>query len=101
MQEKGEEYSRYILGVVRISTWEPTYSPYIFLNASEENGEADHIHFNYYKDTRSTGGSLKQGHGPGGAPVLGKKEMLDLIATLIKSGFLNKTELRECLDRTP
>jgi len=99
--QEGDPYSRYILGVIRISTWQATYCPYIFLNASEEDGQADHIDFNYYKDTRSSeGGSLRHGHGPGGSgPVLGEKEMLDLMARLVEAKFLSKTDIVDCMNR--
>ena len=90
LQEKGEVWERYIIGVIPIITDSETYTPYIFLTSQVEGGEVDGIHFNYYKDTRQSGGKLKHGHGPGGAPVLGKDELFQLLKKLIDFGCLSK-----------
>ncbi|HWR83395.1 MAG TPA: hypothetical protein VN285_08835 [Candidatus Deferrimicrobium sp.] len=89
LQEEKETYIRFIKAVVRIRTDGATYYPYIFLNSSTKGGDVDHLHFNYYKDTRAQpGGKLKHGHGPGGAPVFGKPEFSKLLDRLRECGFL-------------
>lgn len=93
LQERGENWKRYIKGVIRIKTDVETYHPYIFLTASEENGEIDGIHFNYYKDTRNEGGRLKHGHGPGGAPVFSKGELFQLLDKLNDYGCISKNDM--------
>jgi len=98
LQEKGETWRRYIRGVITIKTEYKTYTPYIFLTSQTETGEIDGIHFNYYKDTRrKKGGRLKHGHGPGGAPVLTKDELFQLLKKLINYGCLTKKEIQDFL----
>ena len=80
--------------MVRITTDFETYCPYVFLTAQEKDGEVDGIHFNYYKDTRPGGGKLKHGHGPGGAPVFSKSELLQLLKKLITYGCFSSEDLR-------
>jgi hypothetical protein len=79
LQEEGETWERWIKGVILIDSGINTYSPYIFLTANSEDGEATGLHFHYYKDTRShKNGSLKHDHGPGGPPVLHKNDLSSL-----------------------
>lgn len=99
LQEKGEKWGRYIIGVIPIKTDWATYTPYVFLTAPTENGEINGIHFNYFKDTRNQeGGKLKHGHGPGGAPVLSKDEFFQLIEKLIDFGCLSIKELSDFIN---
>lgn len=93
LQERGKKYNRYIRGVVKFRTSEPTYSPYVFLNSGTVDGQTDHVHFNYYKDTRESGGKLKHGHGPGGAPAFWRDTILSLIERLVQFGFLTPNDL--------
>lgn len=93
LQEKGETWPRWIRGVIRIDTGIETYSPYVFLTAEGKDAAVSGIHFNYYKDTRPQGGKLKHGHGPGGAPVLDKKDFFQLIRKLIASGVISNDEI--------
>jgi len=99
LQEKGEIWERWIKGIIRIKTDYETYSPYIFLTADTEDGQVNGIHFNYYKDTRSQGGRLKHGHGPGGASVLNKAELLVLLEKLILFGCISVAEIDGLLKR--
>ena len=50
------------------------------------------IRFGYYKKDRS--GKLKHGHGPGGAPVLNKDMLLELLRQLGKHRVISGDELR-------
>ncbi len=64
-----------------------------------EKWTAEWSALNYYKDTRGSGGRLKHGHGPGGAPALAKDECLDLIEKLVANGFLRVSDLRRLASR--
>jgi len=95
LQEEGDTWERWIKGVIQIDTGIETYSPYIFLTADSEDGEPTGLHFHYYKDTRShPSGRLKHGHGPGGPPVLGNKDLFTIISHLVGLGVLSREELR-------
>ena len=95
LQEEGDVWHRWIKGVICIETGVTTYSPYIFLTADAEDGPITGLHFNYYKDTRPhKNGRLKHGHGPGGAPVLGNKDLFVIIEQLVSLGILSKDEVK-------
>ena len=49
-------------------------------------GRATSLWFSYYKDLRSSGGRLKLGYGPGGPPVLGMRQVGQLMQTLAEIG---------------
>jgi len=96
LQEKEETWERYIKGVIRIPTGFPTYSPFVFLAASDKDDEANQVQFLYYKDTRAEeGGTLKHGTGPGGGPALTQSHLLDLIDKLIVAGFLSLSDVKK------
>jgi len=106
MQEKDREPWRpFLRGVVRL--WQrfaddpdSAYRPFVFLaNYGDPAGAVTDCWFCYYKDTRAQGGRLKQGHGPGGPPVLGvQKELLDLIRHLLRCRTLSHRDLEALLD---
>jgi hypothetical protein len=94
LQEKGKVWRRRIRAVISITTDFPTYTPYVFLTAETETGEPSGVHFNYYKDTRRrAGGRLKHGHGPGGAPVFSRAELLQLLVKLGRARFIKAADL--------
>ena len=99
LQEKGEAWERYILGVIPITTEFETYTPYIFLTSQAKDGEVQGIHFNYFKDTRGEGGRLKHGHGPGGAPVLTKNEIFQLLGKLMDYGCMKKEDFEDFIKK--
>ena len=49
--------------------------------------------FSYYKDLRKSGGHLRLGYGPGGPPVLGHSQIVDLVGQLRKFGYLKAAEI--------
>jgi hypothetical protein len=100
LQEGPEEkWERWIKGVVQIDSGIPTYSPYVFLTADTEDGPITGLHFHYYKDTRrQPNGRLKQGHGPGGPPVLGIEDMFTILTHLVREGVLTKERVRVFAD---
>jgi microsomal dipeptidase-like Zn-dependent dipeptidase len=71
----------------------------VFLNSATPEGEVRGIHFNYFKDTRPQGGSLKHGHGPGGAPVVSKDELLSLIVDLSQHGVITAEDVEDVAQR--
>jgi hypothetical protein len=101
LQEKGEEWERYIKGVIRIDTGVETYSPYIFLVTGSKNEQENFAyHFNYYKDCRDLpNGKLKHGHGPGGAPVFSSDELLQLLKRLMDYGAIKVPEIEKLIKR--
>jgi hypothetical protein len=105
MQEKrGQKrrcWERWIKGVVKIDSGIKTFSPYVFYIADDKNAKPSEfrLHFNYYKDTRPQGGSLKHGHGPGGAPVLEQENLFFIIEYLIKIKALSINDLKKFIKR--
>lgn len=98
--QEGDTWDRWIKGVIRIDTGYPTYCPYVFLTADEEDGPINGLHFNYYKDTRSLpNGKLKHGHGPGGAPVLGVDDLFVILRQLVADKIVSKERVREFADK--
>lgn len=96
LQEEGSCWKRYIEMAIKLSSNEKeTYQPYAFLTTGEPGGEIGGIHFGYYKDLRGSGGRLKHGHGPGGAPVIGKDSFLRLARELGRIGVIKPEELEE------
>ena len=99
LQEEGQVWERYTQAVLTVDTGIKTYTPYVFLNSATPDGEVRGIHFNYFKDTRAQGGSLKHGHGPGGAPVLSKQELLNLLLDLSEHGVITAEEVEDVAQR--
>lgn len=99
--ENGEPdiWQRWIKGIICIDSGIETFSPYIFITAESEEGEATGLHFHYYKDTRSQGGRLKHGHGPGGPPVLGINDLFFIIQHLVSIGALSKAEIEKFVNK--
>ncbi|MFN8627385.1 MAG: hypothetical protein U0587_15555 [Candidatus Binatia bacterium] len=85
LQEGGDEtWEPFIRGVIRLGEQGSSYQPVVFLVSYEPTGPITDLWFCYYKDTRLLpGGRLKMGHGPGGPPVLGVGQLLDLLQRLI------------------
>lgn len=93
LQEPGETWEPYLRGAISLGKPSETYQPFVFLVSYNPNGEATDIWFSYYKDLRSSGGRLKLGYGPGGPPVLGKTNFLNLISQLVVTQCLTKEEV--------
>lgn len=79
VQEKGEHWKPYLRGAITLGDPTDTYQPFVYLVSYEPNGEINALWFCYYKDTRSTGGRLKLGYGPGGPPVLSLQQVRVLL----------------------
>lgn len=99
LQEEGEVWEPFLRGAIRLAgSSTDTYQPFVFLVSYAPDGEITDCWFSYYKDLRSSGGVLKFGYGPGGPPVLGHHQTIDLIASLLKLGFVTQTELAKLAD---
>ena len=95
----GETWEPYLKGIIPLSYHpEETYQPFVFLVSNEPYEEPKDVWFSYYKDTRSIGGRLKLGYGPGGPPVLGAEQVVELIKMLIERGCLDKNKVLNALD---
>ena len=79
LQEKGEFWKPYLRGVIRLGNVGDVYQPFVFLVSYTSDETPRDVWFCYYKDTRSSGGRLKMGYGPGGPPVLKAKQVVGLI----------------------
>ena len=97
LQEPGQRWNPYLRGAVCFREKDDTYQPFVFLVSYEAAGEIKDVWFSYYKDTRSSGGHLKLGHGPGGPPVLGTQDVLMLVKEMLARGCLSAKEVREVL----
>jgi hypothetical protein len=97
LQEPGETWEPYLRGVIPLGDPGGTYQPFVFLVSDEPDGPADDIWFSYYKDLRNTGGRLKLGYGPGGPPVLGKEDVLQLVRQLRDIGCITREEIENAL----
>jgi hypothetical protein len=95
LQEPGETWEPYLKGIIPLGEVGDTYMPFVFLVSYSPNEPPNDVWFSYYKDTRSIGGRLKLGYGPGGPPVLGIEQLIQLIKKLIERGCLNSTKIKE------
>jgi len=92
--QDGGTWERYIRGAVPFRTqFGRRFVPYIFLVSYSPRGKPKDVHFNYYKDLRPDGGTLKHGHGPGGAPVFGKAQILKLLEHALSHQVLSRKDL--------
>ena len=97
LQEPGETWKPYLRGIIPLGSENATYQPFVFLVSYEPDGTVNDIWFSYYKDTRSTGGRLKLGYGPGGPPVLGKQQVLQILKQMKSMGCLSQKEIDSVL----
>ena len=66
-----------------------TYRSLTFLASSAPDQEPQELWLSSIEDTRSDGGRLKMGHGPGGPPVFTTEEVIDLVAQMVRCGCLD------------
>ncbi len=99
LQEQGRVWEPFLRGAIRLaSDANDTYQPFVFLVSYDCDGPINDCWFSYYKDLRSYGGSLKLGYGPGGPPVLGHDQIISLIGSLKKLGFVKHSDLRSLVE---
>jgi hypothetical protein len=76
--QEGTPWVPFLKGVILLER-EEVYHPFVFLVSTAANKNPQYTWFCYYKDTRHLpGGRLKLGHGPGGPPTVGLKDLYDL-----------------------
>ena len=98
LQEKGEKWEPFLRGIILLGDADDTYQPFVFLvTYNDPSGPVNDMWFSYYKDTRSTGGRLKLGYGPGGPPVLGKNQIFQLLRQMKSIGCLTQEEIENAL----
>lgn len=93
LQEAGTTWEPYLRGAIELGVKGVAYQPFVFMVSYEPSGPAYDIWFSYYKDTRKDGGRLKMGYGPGGPPVLGNNQLIDLLSKLIDLGIIEKAQI--------
>lgn len=93
LQEPGETWEPHLRGIIPLGVDGDIYQPFVFLVSYEPDGLVNDIWFSYYKDTRPTGGRLKLGYGPGGPPVLGKEQVLQMLKLMKSMGCLSQAEI--------
>jgi hypothetical protein len=92
--QEGEEWAPFLRGAIRLTDDRTSsYQPFVFLVSYEPAGDVVDCWFSYYKDLRASGGRLKLGYGPGGPPVLGHSQIVDLVGQLRKLGYLTAAEV--------
>lgn len=97
LQEPGETWEPYLRGIIPLGTDGDTYQPFVFLVSYEPGSSVNDIWFSYYKDTRPLGGRLKLGYGPGGPPVLGKEQVLQMLKKMKSMGCITQEEIESAL----
>lgn len=97
LQEPDETWEPYLRGIIPLGDEEDIYQPFVFLVSYEPDGPVNDIWFSYYKDTRSMGGRLKLGYGPGGPPVLSKEQVLQMMRQMKSMGCLSQVEIDKAL----
>lgn len=98
LQEPGETWEPYLKGIIPLGTPGDTYQPFVFLVSYSPKDIPNDVWFSYYKDTRSMGGRLKLGYGPGGPPVLGAEQVLQLVKTMVNLGCLDASKVKEAIE---
>src|ERR1700688_61617 len=93
LQEGGDPWEPRLRGVITLGEACDPYQPFIFLVDYKDEGKVKDIWFSYYKDLRKDGGRLKTGAGPGGAPVICKEQLLQMLSQLVKMEYLTKEEI--------
>lgn len=89
MQERGQTWAPFLKGIISLGDAGDSYQPFVFLVSHKRRGRVDSVWFSYYKDLRKKrGGRLKLGHGPGGPPVLGVRQVRGLLTKLVGLGCL-------------
>ena len=102
-------------GVIKLGNEGDTYQPFVFLASyqpEEEKGKPassivdlpiTDIWFSYYKDLRGhqradgSRGRLKMGYGPGGPPVIGVPQLLDLLRHVLKLKMTTNSDVAALL----
>ncbi len=98
-QEGGNPWRPYLRGIVSLGKADEIYQPLVFLVSYEPRGKITDLWFSYYKDLRESGGRLKFGYGPGGPPVLGKANFLDLLTQLVHRNYASRREILKAANR--
>lgn len=93
LQEAGEFWEPFLKGVISLGKPGEIYQPFVFLVADNPSGPVDSVWFSYYKDMRASGGRLKLGYGPGGPPVLGMRQVADVVGKLVDLRCLTPHDL--------
>ena len=115
LQEEGETWEPIWRGVIKLGNEGDTYQPFVFLASyqpDEEKGKPassivdlpiTDIWFSYYKDLRGhqradgSPGRLKMGYGPGGPPVIGVPQLLDLLRHVLKLKMTTNSDVAALL----
>ena len=93
LQEPGETWEPFLRGIIPLGKVGASYQPFVYLVSYEPDGPVSDIWFAYYKDTRATGGILKMGYGPGGPPVLNKKDYMLLTKRLVDLKIITRKQI--------
>jgi hypothetical protein len=97
LQEEGETWEPFLRGIITLGIEDDTYQPFVYLVSYKPDEPVNDIWFAYYKDTKSSGGKLKLGYGPGGPPVLHKRQVLQMLRQMKSIGCLSQEEIDEAM----
>lgn len=99
LQEEGEAWKPFLRGAITFAG-RKKYQPFVYLVSYKPNARITDLWFAYYKDLRSKkGGRLKLGHGPGGPPVLGSYDLLELLRRLVAIGVLSPRDVQKAISK--
>jgi hypothetical protein len=119
LQEEGETWEPILRGLVRLGEVGDTYQPFVFLASyekEEKEGEPPtpitdlpitDLWFSYYKDLREhlredgSPGRLKMGYGPGGPPVIGISQLLELLRHMLRIKMISNSDVATLLAQRP
>ena len=116
-QEEGETWEPILRGVVKLGEIGDTNQPFVFLTSYEcprEDGKPPtpiidspitDLWFSYYKDLRGhlredgSPGRLKMGYEPGGPPVIGIPQLLELLRHILRLKMMNDSDVAAVLPK--
>jgi hypothetical protein len=102
---------------VKLGQSDDTYQPFVFLasyKADKEQGQSPtpimdlpitDLWFSYYKDLRchrqadGSLGRLKLGYGPGGPPVIGTSQLLELLRHVLRLNMVKESDVMALLTK--
>ena len=114
LQEEGETWEPILRGVVKLGDIGDTYQPFVFLTSyiKDEKDKTPglivdlpiiDLWFSYYKDLRGklradgSLGRLKMGYGPGGPPVIGVPQLLELLRCILRLKVVKDSDVAALL----
>lgn len=118
LQEEGEIWEPILRGVIKLGADGDTYQPFVYLACYEQTHNEvtsstaiidlpiTDLWFSYYKDLRGhvredgSPGRLKMGYGPGGPPVIGVPQLIELLRHVLRLKMAQHSDIAALLHVT-